>query len=69
MLGVDPDYRKQGVGLNVLLAGLAHLQSKGITLVELTSDTENVAANRLYESIGFKESMILEWFEKKLSSP
>jgi mycothiol synthase len=67
MLGVDPEYRSQGIGLNVLLAGLSHLQSKGITLVELTSDIENAAANRLYESIGFKESMILEWFEKKLS--
>ena len=68
MLGVDPEYRSQGIGLNVLLAGLSHLESKGITLVELTSDIENVAANRLYESIGFKESMILEWFERKLNS-
>ncbi len=66
MLGVDPDFRKQGVGRNVLLAGLAHLRNKGITLVELTTDGEDPAAYRLYESIGFKESMISEWYEKKL---
>ena len=67
MLGVDPDFRKQHVGRNVLLAGLSHLKSKGITRVELTTDGEDPAAGRLYESVGFKESMILQWYETKLT--
>jgi mycothiol synthase len=66
MLGVDPDFRKQGVGRNVLLAGLSHLKYKGITIVELTTDGEDPVAYRLYESIGFKKSMILEWYERRL---
>lgn len=66
MLGVDPDFRKQGVGRNVLLAGLSHLKYKDITIVELTTDGKDPVAYRLYESIGFKKSMILEWYERKL---
>jgi mycothiol synthase len=68
MLGVDPDFRKQGVGRNVLLAGVSHLKSRGITHIELTTDGEDPVAGRLYESIGFKKSMILEWYETKLTS-
>lgn len=68
MLGVDPDFQKQGLGRKLVLAGLSHLKAKSITRVELTSDAENLAAVRLYESIGFKESRILEWYEKKLNS-
>ncbi len=68
MLGVDPDFRKQHVGRNVLLAGLSHLKSKGITRVELTTDGEDPVAGRLYGSVGFKASMILKWYETKLTS-
>jgi mycothiol synthase len=66
MLGVDPEFRKQGVGRNVLLAGLSHLKDKGITIIELTTDGEDPAASRLYESVGFQEMMISEWYEKNL---
>lgn len=69
MLGVDPDFRKQGVGRNVLLAGLSHLKSRGINHIELTTDAEDPVAGRLYESIGFKKSMSLEWYESKLMPP
>ena len=68
MLGVDPDFRNQGIGRTVLLAGLSHLKSKGITHIELTTDGKDPVARRLYESVGFKESMILEWYETKLTS-
>lgn len=67
MLGVDPDFRKKGIGRNVLLAGLSHLKSKGIIEVELTADGENRGVLRLYESVGFKEWMKSEWYEKALS--
>jgi mycothiol synthase len=66
MIGVDPDFRRQGIGRNVLLAGLSHLKRKGITIVGLTADGEDRAAHRLYESVGFKEGMITQWYEKKL---
>jgi len=66
MLGVDPEYRKQSIGKNVLLAGLHHLEEKGVELVELTADSEMPAAVALYESAGFEKFMKFEWYEKKL---
>jgi ribosomal protein S18 acetylase RimI-like enzyme len=49
-----------------LLAGLSHLKAKGITIVELTTDGEDPVAFRLYESVGFQEMTISEWYEKNL---
>jgi mycothiol synthase len=66
MLGVDPDYRGKGIGKQALLAGLAHLRSKGIEAAELTVDSENAAACALYESVGFKISSASAWYEKTL---
>jgi mycothiol synthase len=67
MLGVDPDFQKKGIGQKVLLAGLSYLKSNGITIVELTADSENRGGLRLYKSVGFKELMKTEWYEKTLS--
>lgn len=67
MLGVDPDYQSKGIGKQILFAGLAHLKSKGIEVVELTVDSENQAARFLYESIGFELWSITVWYEKALS--
>jgi mycothiol synthase len=66
MLGVDPDYRGRGIGKRALLAGLAHLKSKGIQVVELTVDSENTAACALYKSGGFRISSTSAWYEKAL---
>jgi len=66
MLGVDPDYRGSGIGKQALLAGLAHLKSKGIEVAELTVDSQNPAACALYESGGFKISSTSAWYEKAL---
>jgi len=69
MLGVDPDHQAKGkgIGKRVLLAGLAHLKSKGIEVVELTVDSENEAACALYESVGFKVSSTSVWYEKAVA--
>ena len=66
MMGVVPEYRSKGIGKKMLLAGLKYLRCNNIWRVELTVDKKNHAARGLYESVGFKESMILEWYEKKL---
>ena len=67
MLGVDPDFRNQSLGRNVLTAGLAYLRHKGAETVELMADGEMPAALALYESAGFQKYQILEWYEKKLT--
>ncbi|MFC1955045.1 GNAT family N-acetyltransferase [Chloroflexota bacterium] len=64
MIGVDPDYRGMGLGKRVLLAGLAHLNNKGMRVAELTVDSENKAACDLYRSVGFKVRTSSLWYEK-----
>ncbi len=64
MLGVDPDFRGQGIGKRVLLAGLSHLKSKGLSIAELTVASQNKEAYALYQSIGFKVKQSILWYEK-----
>lgn len=67
MLGVVPDYRGKGIGRRLLLAGLAHLSSKGIGVAVLTVDSENKAARSLYESVGFEFWKGSLWYEKAVT--
>ncbi len=67
MLGADPDYRGKGVGKEVLLAGLAHLKSKGLQVAELTVDSENKAACALYQSVGFEVWKSSLWYERLIN--
>jgi mycothiol synthase len=64
MLGVDPEYRNQEIGKAILLNGLEGLKGKGVDIVELTVDSENMAACSLYESVGFEVYAKTEWYEK-----
>ncbi len=66
MLGVDPDYRRKGVGKRVLLAGLSYIKSKGLQVAELTVDSENKVACALYRSVGFEVQTSSLWYEKRI---
>ena len=66
MFGVDPDYRRQGIGKKALLAGLSYLKNKGVRTVELTVDSENEVAYALYRSVGFKKWATSLWYEKAI---
>ena len=68
MLGVDPDHRGRGVGMQLLVAGLSLLKGKGIRIVQLTVDSENKAALTLYRSIGFEVWKSSLWYEKALKA-
>jgi len=54
VVGVDPDAQGRGLGRAVLLAGLDYLASLGLDAAMLYVDASNVAAVRLYTSIGFR---------------
>lgn len=66
MIGVDPNYRGEGIGRKLLLAGLSRLKNKGINVVELTVDSENKTACNLYRSIGFTTWTTSLWYEESL---
>jgi mycothiol synthase len=67
MLGVDPDYQGRGIGRELLLAGLSYLKSKRLRVARLTVDSQNVVAESLYRSIGFKKTDSSLWYEKALA--
>ncbi len=66
MLGVCPRFRDKGLGRHLLLAGLRYLNKRGVKSVELTVDSQNTSARRLYDSAGFKIVSASLWFERDL---
>jgi ribosomal protein S18 acetylase RimI-like enzyme len=51
---VDRDARGQGVGTALTLAALDRARRQGARSVDLTSRSSRVAANRLYQRLGFR---------------
>ena len=63
MIGLSPDYRGQGIGGVILLAGMKYLQSLDAADIRLEVDESNVPARRLYTWAGFEKARELHWFE------
>ena len=55
---VDPAYRQRGVARTLLEATIAELKSRGAPMVVLSTAAPNEAAQRLFESSGFRRTMI-----------
>jgi mycothiol synthase len=53
VVGVDPEERGNGLGRALTLIGLRYLRGRGLSEVMLYVDDANVAAIRLYQSLGF----------------
>lgn len=57
-LVVDPGLRGRGVGRRLLDAMLAQLTSRGAPRVVLSTAERNVGAQRLFERMGFRRTMV-----------
>src|SRR5437762_1352426 len=55
---VDPDHRGQGVGRLLVDALLSDLQSRGVPRVVLSAAERNESAQRLFERMGFRRTMV-----------
>ena len=55
---VAPEYRGRGVGRLLLGAALEFCRSRGVPRVVLSTADRNVAAQRLFASMGFRRTMI-----------
>jgi ribosomal protein S18 acetylase RimI-like enzyme len=64
---VDPSHRQHGIGRKLLEATLAGLSSRGAPRVVLSTAQQNTAAQRLFESAGFRRTMIE--MTRELDSP
>lgn len=53
VIGVDPDFQGEGLGEELVLAGLDHLSRVGETMAMLYVEDTNDPARRLYERLGF----------------
>ena len=52
---VDNSARGKGVGVKLLQFAIAYAKSQGIKSINLTSSPERVAANNLYQKLGFMQ--------------
>ena len=55
VLAVNPDYKGQGIGRDLTIAGLNYLKYQGLNNVMLYVGVENKPAFKLYKSLGFNE--------------
>jgi RimJ/RimL family protein N-acetyltransferase len=53
-MGVQADYRRQGLGERLLRATVEHALRNGIYRIALEARADNAAAIRLYEKVGFR---------------
>jgi ribosomal protein S18 acetylase RimI-like enzyme len=57
-LAVDPDHQRQSLGREIMAAIEEKIRVMGAPKINLQSRTDNLAATRFYESIGYKTDAV-----------
>lgn len=65
MMGTHPEYRGLGLGVAVMRAGVAYLRGEGAARVDLTVDSLNASAHKIYRAGGFKRRAVTLWYERR----
>lgn len=64
-LGILPEYRGKGFGRALLLLAVKKLKDENKKDIMLQVLTQNARALRLYQSAGFEETSIMDYYERK----
>lgn len=67
ILGVQPEFRRRGLGYRLMVEALRRLRVNGFSRVELDMDTLNSKALPLYEMLGFREQEVITLYHRQLS--
>tara|TARA_Y100001949_G_C15778532_1_gene239586 strand:+ start:101 stop:580 length:480 start_codon:yes stop_codon:yes gene_type:complete len=54
-LYVDVEYRKLGIGEELIRTAMNFAKANGASFVELSTEVDNITAQRLYERVGFNK--------------
>lgn len=65
-LFVDQSTRKTGAGRLLMLAAHAHAKNNGFARLDLTTAKDNVAAQALYESLGWQRDEVFYAYTKEV---
>ncbi|MEE9198383.1 MAG: N-acetyltransferase, partial [Dehalococcoidia bacterium] len=64
MMGTHPEYRGRGLGEAVMRVGVAYLRGAGVARVDLTVDSQNPSAIKIYRAGGFERRAVTLWYER-----
>lgn len=65
-VGTHPDFRQRGLGAAVLREGLWQMKARGMRVASVCVESDNLAAQKLYESVGFCEIHRIYTYVKEL---
>ena len=66
MMGTHPEFRGRGLGEAVMKAGVSYLRDTGVARVNLTVDSQNPSAIKIYYAGGFRRRAVTLWYERRL---